>query len=65
MPKKKIKRSVARRFEVTKTGKVKFRHQNHGHLMTKKSGSRIRRQNVPGILEKSFAKKVKKMLGAI
>lgn len=63
MPKKKIKRSVARRFEVTKTGKVKFRHQNHGHLMTHKSGSRIRRQNIPGILEKSFAKKVKKMLG--
>lgn len=63
MPKKKIKRSVERRFKVTKTGKVMFAHQNHGHLMTHKSGSRIRRQNLAGVLEKSFAKKVKKMLG--
>ena len=65
MPKKKIKRSVERRFKVTKTGKVLFAHQYSGHLMTKKSGSRIRRHNVPGVLGKGFAKKVKKLLGYI
>ena len=65
MPKKKIKRAVERRFKITKTGKVLFAHQYAGHLKAHKSKRRIRRQNVPGILDKSFAKKVKKMLGAI
>ncbi len=62
---KNIKRSVQRRFKVTKTGKVLFAHQYHGHLMSKKSKSRIRRQNIPGVLSKAFAKKVKQMLGAL
>ncbi|HEV2339256.1 MAG TPA: bL35 family ribosomal protein [Patescibacteria group bacterium] len=61
--KKKVKKSVARRFKVTKTGKVIFAHQYHGHLMSKKSKSRIRRQNIPGVLDAAFAKKVKKLLG--
>jgi len=65
MPKKKIKRSVERRFKVTKTGKVLFAHQYAGHLKAHKSNRRIRRQNVPGLLDKSFAKKVKKMLGVL
>ena len=63
--KKKIKKSVAKRFRITKTGKVIFSHQYHGHLMSKKSKSRIRRQNIPGVLDASFARKVKKMLGVI
>lgn len=65
MPKKKIKKSVAKRFKITKTGKVLFSHQYKGHLMSHKSKSRIRRQHVEGELAQGFAKKVKKMLGAI
>ena len=61
--KKKIKNSVARRFKVTKTGKVMFEHQYRGHLMMKKSKSRIRRQEEPGELKGKFAKKIKRMLG--
>lgn len=61
--KKKIKRSVARRFKVTKTGKVMFSHQYKSHLKASKSKRRIRRQKEPGVLSKSFAKKIKKMLG--
>lgn len=61
--KKKIKNSVARRFKVTKTGKVMFEHQYRGHLMMKKSKSRIRRQQEPGELKGEFAKKIKRMLG--
>lgn len=61
--KKKIKKSVSRRFKVTKTGKVMFEHQYKGHLMLKKSKRRIRRQNEPGQLAAGFAKKIKKMLG--
>jgi large subunit ribosomal protein L35 len=61
--KKKIRGSVAKRFKVTKTGKVMFAHQYAGHLKIHKSKSRIRRQNEPGQLEGAFAKKVKQMLG--
>lgn len=64
MPKKKIKRSVSRRFKVTKTGKVMFSHQYGGHLKLKKSKRRIRRQNEPAVLTGKFAKKIKRMLGA-
>ena len=63
MPKQKIKKSVSKRFKVTKTGKVLFGHQYAGHLKMKKSGSRKRRQKEPGVLSGTFAKKVKKMLG--
>ena len=61
--KKKIKRSVARRFKVTKTGKVMFSHQYNSHLKSSKSKRRIRRQKEPGLLSPVFAKKIKKMLG--
>ncbi len=64
MPKKKIKRSVQRRFKITKTGKVLFAHQNAGHHKSVRSKSRIRRGNVVGVLSPSFAKKIKQMLGA-
>lgn len=64
MPKKKIKDSVAKRFKVTKTGKVLFAHQYGSHLKLKKSKRRIRQQKEPAVLKGEFAKKIKKMLGA-
>lgn len=64
MIKKKIKRSVARRFKVTKTGKVIFGHQNSSHLKSKKSKRTIRRHKEPAVLTGKFAKKIKQMLGA-
>lgn len=63
MPKQNIKRSVERRFKVTKTGKVLFAHQYNGHHKYSKSGGRKRRLNVAGVLAPSFARKIKKMLG--
>lgn len=63
MGKKKIKKSVSKRFKVTKTGKVLFDHQYGSHLKLRKSKARIRRQKEPGQLKGKFAKKVKKMLG--
>lgn len=63
MSKKKIKKSVSKRFEVTKRGKVLFAHQYTGHLKRTKSKSRMRRQKEPGILAANFGKKIKKMLG--
>ncbi len=64
MPKKKIKRSVSRRFKITKTGKVLFSHQYAGHLKLHKSKRRIRRGKEVGILTGTFAKKIKQLLGA-
>lgn len=61
--KKKIKKSVSKRFKVTKRGKVLFSHQYQSHLKTKKSKRRRRRQKEPGVLKGTFAKKIKKMLG--
>lgn len=63
MPKKKIKKSVSKRFKVTKNGKVLFSHQYQGHLKLHKSKRRQRRQKEPGVLKGRFAKKIKKMLG--
>lgn len=58
----KVKKSVASRFKVTKTGKVMFGHQYASHLKGKKSKSRTRRQKEPGILTGEFAKKIKTLL---
>lgn len=62
MTKQKVRNSAAKRFKVTKTGKVMFGHQYSSHLKLHKSKSRLRRQKEPGVLEGAFAKKVKRML---
>ncbi|KKQ95140.1 MAG: hypothetical protein A3C27_00645 [Candidatus Levybacteria bacterium RIFCSPHIGHO2_02_FULL_39_36] len=63
MSKLKIKKSVSKRFKVTKTGKVLYKHQMAGHLRRKKSGSNLRRKAIPGQLTGTFAIKIKKLLG--
>ena len=59
----KIKKSVSKRFKITKTGKVMFSHQNAGHLKRKKSARTKRRQAEPGQLKGAFAKRIKRMMG--
>lgn len=63
MPKKKLKKSVSKRFKITKTGKVLFSHQYKSHKKINKSSSRKRRQKETGVLKGQFAKKIKFMLG--
>lgn len=63
--KKKIKKSVAKRFKVTKTGKVLFEHQYGSHKKMNKSKARIRRQKEPAVLKGKFARKIKKLLGEL
>lgn len=63
MGKKKIKKSVSKRFKVTKTGKVLFSHQYKSHKKINKSSARKRRQKEPGVLKGKFGKKIKFMLG--
>ena len=59
----KIKKSVAKRFKVTKTGKVLFRGSHIRHLRRKKSKSNLRRQKVTQRLRGVMAQQVKRALG--
>lgn len=63
MPKMKIRKSLAKRFKITKTGKVIFRGSHIRHLLRKKSKSNLRRQRVPHNLTGALKAKVKKLLG--
>jgi large subunit ribosomal protein L35 len=49
MPKMKTYRATAKRFRITRTGKVLHRKATGNHFLTKKSGSRRRR--VEGVAE--------------
>ncbi|MEO8376433.1 MAG: 50S ribosomal protein L35 [Candidatus Sumerlaeota bacterium] len=64
MPKMKTKKSVAKRFSVTGTGKVKRKHQNHRHILTKKSPARKRKLRKNTLVAKSDEKRIKTMLVA-
>lgn len=59
----KIRKSVSRRFKVTKKGKVLRGSHYLSHLRSKKSKRALRRMKEQKKLTGKFAKKVKKMLG--
>ena len=59
----KIKKSVSKRFKVTKRGKVIRGRQYGRHLRINKSKSQKRRHKRPKIMTGKIAKKIKKMLG--
>jgi len=61
--KMKIRKSISRRFRITKTGKVLFRGSHIRHLRRKKKKGQIRAQKVPQLMRGAWAKKVKKLLG--
>ncbi|MDD4570382.1 MAG: 50S ribosomal protein L35, partial [Tepidanaerobacteraceae bacterium] len=52
MPKIKTHRGAAKRFRVTKTGKIKRAKAYKGHILTKKTSKRKRHLRKPGILSK-------------
>jgi len=59
MPKTKTHRAAAKRFRVTRKGKVLHRKATGNHMLTKKSGSRRRR--VEGMTEVTAMKERKKL----
>ena len=61
--KQKVKKSVAKRFKVTKTGKVLRRSQTMRHLRRKKSKRQIRRFRKAKQVTGKMAIKIKRMLG--
>lgn len=65
MYKLKTKRSVKRRFKVTKTGKVLRGSHMRSHLRSKKSKRTQRAQKEQKFVTAGFAKKIKQLLGEI
>jgi ribosomal protein L35 len=63
--KRKIKKSVSNRFEVTKNGKVLRMSSFNRHLRRKKSKKQLRRLKGKQVVPNTLAIKVKKLLGQL
>ena len=63
MPKQKTKKSAAKRFKVTGSGKVMRRHAMKSHNLEKKSAKRRRAFRRDQALDGSDARDVKRLLG--
>ena len=63
MPKQKTHRGAAKRFSLTKTGKVKHKKMNANHILNKKTTKRIRHLRKGGmIMNKEEAKTISKLI---
>ncbi|MFA5570246.1 MAG: 50S ribosomal protein L35 [Sphaerochaetaceae bacterium] len=62
MPKMKTRKSAAKRYKVTATGKVRYKKQGLRHILTKKSSKRKRNLRASGVLSDPEAKRVKTLL---
>ncbi|GHV86292.1 50S ribosomal protein L35 [Spirochaetia bacterium] len=60
--KMKTKKSAAKRFSFTGSGKVKYKKQNLRHILTKKSSKRKRNLRHAGILSDDNVKVIRKQL---
>ncbi len=58
----KSKRSAAKRYKITKNGKVKYAKQGKRHLLTGKSSKRKRKLRNGGVLKECEAKRARKLL---
>ena len=62
MPKMKSKRSAAKKFSLTGTGKVKYKKMNLRHILTKKAAKRKRQLRSSGILSEADSAKVRRQM---
>jgi len=62
MPKMKTKKSVAKRFSITGTGKVKRARDGKNHILTKKTRKRKRNLKKAAIVSKSYERNIKAMM---
>jgi len=58
MPKLKTKKAIAKRFKLTKGGKIKRPHAYHGHILSKKSRRRKRGLRKSDLVHHSDLKKI-------
>ena len=62
MPKQKTRKSAAKRYSVTGTGKIKYKKQGLRHILTKKSKKRKRNLRKAGILDPVEQKRARRLL---
>ncbi len=62
MPKQKTRKAAAKRFKITKTGKIKSSKSFRGHLLARKSRKRKRALSKRAVLGKTAARKIRTML---
>ncbi len=63
MPKQKTRKSITKRFKVTKNGKILRRQNFSRHLRSKKSKAKKRTQKRPVEMTGYYARKLRKFLG--
>ncbi|HUU00712.1 MAG TPA: 50S ribosomal protein L35 [Myxococcota bacterium] len=62
MPKMKTNRGAAKRFKVTKGGKVKVKHSKLRHILTTKSKKRKRKMRKTSFVDGADLKQVRRLL---
>ncbi|MDD5439019.1 MAG: 50S ribosomal protein L35 [Candidatus Omnitrophica bacterium] len=62
MPKMKTNKGVAKRFKITKKGKIKRAYAGRRHILTSKSAKRKRQRAVSGGLDGSGPSLIKRLL---
>ena len=62
MPKIKTKKGAAKRYRITKNGKVLINKMGKNHILTKKNAKRKRRLGQAGVLKKCETKKIYRMM---
>ncbi len=62
MPKMKTKKSAAKRYTLTASGKVKYKKMNLRHILTKKTSKRKRKLRKAGFVEGGHIRMIKKQL---
>jgi large subunit ribosomal protein L35 len=61
--KQKPNKSVAKRFKVSKTGKLKRHHAYTSHLMSARSANKRRKLRKPAILAEGLARNMRRLMG--
>jgi large subunit ribosomal protein L35 len=62
MPKLKTRKGVAKRFRITKSGRIKKRSANRGHLLSKRSTKRKRRLRKGGYVSATQERMIRRLL---
>jgi len=56
-------KSIAKRFKVTKTGKLKRGHSLTSHLMSARSSKKKRHLGRPALVDETIARNLRKLIG--
>ena len=62
MPKMKSHRGAAKRFKLSRSGKVRYKKRNLRHILTKKTTKRKRHMRGMGVLSEADAPRIRALL---